>query len=148
MKSSMTEIYLWLKTLHILSVIAWAGGMLILPYIYILLVKQPENKDLYLNLARLLIRRMINGAMIFAYITGGGLFWVLMQNGGMTHSWLHNKITIALLLSGCHGFLSGGLRRMRNKGAAPKSLRYYQTFAAVITLSIVAIVILAVQKPM
>lgn len=144
----MTEIYLWLKTLHILSVIVWAGGMLILPWLYVMLVKQPQNKDMLLNMIGLLIRRYINAAMIFAYITGGGLFWVLIQNGGMTHSWLHNKITIALLLSGCHGFLSGGWRRMRNKGAEPKSLRYYQIFAAIISLSIVAIVILAVQKPM
>lgn len=149
--ADMTELYLWLKTLHILSVITWAGSMLLLPWLFVILAKQWANPDkelLLLELIRLLIKRVINFTMIATYLTGGGLIYVFVKTGVPQEGWLHTKIALVLILSGCHGLLSRSLRKIIRQGDEPKSLRFYYGIAAVITLCIAGAVMLVVLKPM
>lgn len=147
----MTELYLWLKTFHLLSVITWAGSMLLLPWLFILLVKHQANPDkelLLLEIIRLLIRRVINFAMLATYLTGGGLIWVLSQTGSPIEGWLHSKLTLVLLLTLCHGLLSRSRRKIVSQGGEPKPLKFYYTLAATITICIIGAVFLVVHKPM
>ena len=146
----MIELYLWLKTLHLISVITWAGSMLLLPWLFVILVKHHANPDkelLLLEIIRLLIKRAINFAMITTYITGGGLIWVLTQTGGLIEGWLHAKLTLVLILTVCHGLLARSRRKITQHGDAPKSLRFYYTIAAIVTICIFGAVFLVVQKP-
>lgn len=145
----MTEIYLFFKWLHLFSVLAWAGAMLALPWMFVVLLRMRANPDkeiAVLELIRLFNRRIINWAMVASYLTGGALLYILVQTGGANQGWLHSKITLAVALSACHGFLARNVRLML-KGQEPASLRAYQLFALVITLLIAVITYLATNKP-
>ena len=125
--------------------------MLLLPWLFVLLIKYEANPDkelLLLEIIRLLIRRIINFAMIATFITGGGLIWVLTQTGGVMQGWLHSKLTLVLILTICHGLLSRSRRKIVTQGDAPKPLKFYYTLAATITVCIAGAVFFAVHKPM
>ena len=146
----MITYFLWFKTLHLFSVILWAGSMVLLPWLFVMLAKSNGNPDkelLLLGIIRHLIKRVINAAMIASYLTGGGLIWVLTQTGGLVQGWLHVKITLVLILTACHGIQARSLRKMLKAGDPPKSACFYKAIAFISLACVMGAVYLAVQKP-
>ncbi len=139
-------LYLWIKALHIISVIAWMAGMLYLPrlMVYHTMAQVGSDKsETFKVMERRLLKAIINPAMIVAWLAGLYLAW---EGGWYSDPWFHAKLTLVLILSGVHGMMSRWVKDF----AADKntrSTRYYRIANEVPTVLMIGIVLLVVLKP-
>lgn len=143
----MTDLYLWAKTLHIVSVVAWMAAMFYLPRLMVYHVAAERGSvqsETFKVMERRLLKLICNPAMISTWIFGLLLAW---QGGFFADGWLHAKLALVLVLSGLHGFLSRCVKDFaadRNR----RSARFYRIINEVPTVLLVLIVILVIFKPM
>jgi len=140
------ELYLWLKALHIIAVIAWMAGMLYLPRLYVYhCAAEPgsDQSETFKAMERRLLRAIIDPAMIATWALGLMLAWLGDLWG---QPWFHVKLALVLALSGYHGLLARWWRHFANdqnrRGPA-----FYRAMNEVPTILMIAIVILAVVEP-
>ena len=139
-------LYLWIKALHVIAIIAWMAGMLYLPRLFVYHSETPKGSiqsDTFKIMERRLLKAIINPAMIAAWVLGLVLVW---QGGWYASGWLHAKLLLVLILSGFHGFLS----RLVKDFAADRNTRparFYRMINEVPTLLMISIVILVIVKP-
>ena len=137
---------LWVTALHVVAVIAWMAGMLYLPRLFVYHAETPAGSpqsETFKIMERRLLKAIINPAMIVTWIAGLWLAWnVFAFQGG----WLHAKITLVVLLSGLHGYLSASTRRFAGD-ANTKSAKHWRIVNEVPTVLMIAIVILVIVKP-
>lgn len=139
--------YLWLKALHIISVIAWMAGMLYLPRLYVYHANAAKGSELSETLKvmeRRLLRFIINPAMGSAFFFG---ILMLVSNPELLHQgWIHAKLTLVLGLGAVHGLYSKW-RKVFERDENMRPAKFYRIWNEVPTLMLVIIVILAVVKP-
>lgn len=144
--SSLAEIYIYLKALHIISIILWMLGMLYLPRIYSYHAAAAPNSEadtLLQTMEQRLSRTLITPSMILAFVTGILLiFSVSWQLGG----WFHLKFLLVILLAGLHGMLSKHKKNFAN-GTNQKDASFFRTLSLISAGFMIVIVILAVIKP-
>jgi protoporphyrinogen IX oxidase len=139
-------LYLWLKALHVIAVIAWMAGMLYLPRLFVYHAdtqKGSIQSETFKIMERRLLKAIINPAMIVTWVLGLYLVW---DGGWYTSGWLHAKVLLVLILSGLHGVY---VRRLKDF-AADKNTRpakYYRILNEVPTVLMIGIVILVIVKP-
>ncbi len=139
-------LYLWIKALHVISVIAWMAGMLYLPRLFVYHCDAPKGSiqsDTFKIMERRLLKAIINPAMVATWVFGLILIW---QGGWYMDGWLHAKVLLVLILSGLHGVY---VRRLKDF-AADKNTRpakYYRILNEVPTVLMIGIVILVIVKP-
>jgi putative membrane protein len=140
--------YLWLRALHIISIIAWMAGLLYLPRLYVYHCQQATGSpasETFKVMERRLLRFIMNPAMIASFVFGIWLIWELGE-GAWSAGWLHAKILLVLLLAAVHGAMAKWRRDFeldRNR----HSERFYRILNEVPTVLMIGIVILAVVKP-
>lgn len=146
----MSEYYLVIKSLHVVSVIAWMAGMLYLPRLFVYHVDAISGGELDKTLQvmeRRLLRLIINPAMIFSLISGLILVYITqVWNPQVSGGWFHAKAGMLLLMFACHGFLA----RYRKDFAAGKnkhSKKFFRILNEVPTILMIVIVFLVVIKP-
>jgi putative membrane protein len=139
--------YLWLKALHILSVMAWMAGMLYLPRLYVYHASAKQGSELSETLKimeRRLLRFIINPAMIASFVFGG---WMLALNPALLHQpFMQVKLLLVVAMTAAHGFLA----RCRRAFASDKntySARFYRILNEAPTLLLIGIVILVIVRP-
>ena len=136
--------YIWIKTFHIVFVIAWMAAVFYLPRI---LVNIAEAGDEPAVRARLVLmgRRLFHfGHVMFGLAVLLGLaLWLHFGIGG---GWLHAKLVlVALLLA--YFIVSGRWLKGVDAGRALPSARAMRWFNEVPVLVLVAIVWLVLAKP-
>jgi putative membrane protein len=144
----MESAYLWVKSLHIVSVIAWMAGMLYLPRLYVYHCDAAPGSELSEKLKvmeRRLLRAIINPAMIATFVFGG---WLLLIPGVVDWSawWIHAKLTLVLAMAGMHGVFSRW-RKDFEADANKRSARHYRIANEIPTVLMIGIVFLVVLKP-
>lgn len=138
--------YLVIKALHIISVIAWMAGMLYLPRLYAYHAGVPvgsETSELFKVMERRLLRLIINPAMIATFVFG---IILIVQTDAMQQGWFHAKLTLVILMSGIHGWLSV-IRKKFERDENTKSPRFYKILNEVPSVLLIGIVFLVVLKP-
>ncbi len=143
----MIEYYLFIKAIHIISIIAWMAGMLYLPRLYVYHVDAKKGSELDEKLKimeRRLLRIIINPAMILSLITGLTLISILGKEdlGG----WFHVKATLLLFMFFVHGLLAR-YRKCFAKGENKHSVKFYRILNEVPTILMILIVFLVIMKP-
>jgi putative membrane protein len=139
---------LWIKALHIISVIAWMAGMLYLPRLYVYHCRTEAGSasaQMLEVMERRLLRGIINPAMAAAFVFG----ILLLATPGLIDwglGWIWVKLACVLALGGLHGALSRW-RRDFAAGANRHSERFYRIANEVPTVLLTVIVVLAVVKP-
>ena len=143
------DIYVWLKALHIISVVAWMAGLLYLPRLFVYHCAAEagsQQAKTFEIMERRLLRAIMNPAMILSFGLGGAL---LSQPGVVDWSgdiWIYLKLVFALLLVVLHHCLA----RWRIDFVAGKNhfdARFYKRMNEAPTLALIVIVILVVVKP-
>ena len=140
------DLYLWIKAVHVIAVIAWMAGMLYLPRLFVYHVDSERGSvqsETFKVMERRLYRAIINPAMIIAWAAG---LWLAWKGFGFMGGWLHAKIALVVAMSGMHGYLGGAVRRFaedRNQ----KPARHWRIVNEVPTVLMIAIVILVIVKP-
>ena len=141
------EIYLWLKALHVIAVIAWMAGILYLPRLFVyhaMQVPGSEMSEIFKVMERRLLRYIMNPAMIISFFLGG---WLIIINPDLLEeSWMQFKIIALVIMTGVHASLS----RWRRFFAIDKnsfSPRFFRIINEAPTVLMIVIVLLAVVKP-
>ena len=140
------DAYLWVKSIHVIAVIAWMAGMLYLPRLFVYhCAAKPgsETSETFKIMERRLLRFIINPAMIVTWIAGLWLAWEIFEFKG---GWLHAKILLVVLMSGVHGYLSKATRLFA-QDKNTKSAKHWRIVNEVPTVLMILIVILVIVKP-
>lgn len=140
------DFFLWFKTLHVISVIAWMAGLLYLPRLFVYHCEaEPgsEKAETFKVMERRLLRAIMNPAMIAAWLFGLAAAW---WGGTFADGWFHAKMVLVLGLTGAHMAMAKWRREFaedRNK----RRQEFYRIANEVPTALMIAIVILVIMKP-
>jgi len=139
-------LYLWLKSAHVIAIIAWMAGMLYLPRLFVYHCDAEggsKQSETFKVMERRLLRFIVNPAMIASW--GLGL-WLAWEGAFFSSAWLHAKIALVVLMSGVHGYFSMAVRAFaEDRNSRPA--RHWRIMNEVPTLLMIAIVVLVVVKP-
>jgi len=137
---------LWVKALHVISVIAWMAGMLYLPRLFVYhaeAAKGSETSEAFKIMERRLLKAIVNPSMLLVFATG---FVLLYLTEDWRDGWWQAKIILVLGLAGLHGFFARCVRTFA-QDANERSARFYRILNEAPTILMVLIVVLAVVKP-
>ena len=138
------SLYPWIKTAHLVFVIAWMATVFYLPRILVNLTEttgQPDVQTRLLMMGRKLYRFGHN-MFGLALILGLVLWFYFHISGG----WLHAKLAlVALLLA--HFIIAGRWLKGVEKGRALPSSKALRWFNELPVLLLVAVVYLVLAKP-
>jgi putative membrane protein len=138
--------YLWVKAAHVIFVIFWMAGLLMLPRFFAYHQESdpasPENA-LWIQRERKLISIIMNPAMIAVWAFGLAL---LVSSGSAVEHWFQAKFFVVIALSAYHGWLSKYARDLEQgqRRISGKALRLLNEVPGI---GIVIIVFLVVVKP-
>ncbi len=138
--------YLWVKALHVISMVAWMAGMLYLPRLFVYHVEAGAGSpqaSTFAVMEQRLLRFIMNPAMILVLVTGA---WLVYAGEHWREGWLHAKVLLVIVMTGCHGLLAGSRRRLA-AGTDRRSSRFYRIVNEVPTVLLILIVILVIVKP-
>ncbi len=137
---------LWIKALHIISVIAWMAGLLYLPRLYVYHCDSKsgsKQSETFKLMERRLYRAIMMPAMILSWVFGA----TLLHLGGVgAEAWMLSKVVMVVCLTGFH-FLLGHYRLAFEQDRNNHSAKFYRLINEVPTLLMVGIVILVVVRP-
>jgi protoporphyrinogen IX oxidase len=135
---------LWIKSLHLVFVVAWFAGLFYLPRLYVYHAQSSDSISLerFKVMERKLYRGIMTPCMVLALVFGTWLWLGYGFHGG----WLRAKLTLVLLLVGYHFWL-GKLRGDFARDASRRSPIFYRWINELPLVFLVAIVILVVVKP-
>ena len=141
-----TGFYLWLKSLHVIAVIAWMAGMLYLPRLFVYhceAERGSKQSETFKVMERRLLRAIMNPAMIVTWVVG---LWLMWAGGFLSSGWMHGKLLLVVAMSARHGFLSRWVRAFATDQNL-HSQKFYRFINEVPTLLMIFIVILVIVKP-
>jgi putative membrane protein len=141
-------LYPWIKSLHVISLIAWMAGIFYLPRLFVYhcgLVRGSAESERFKVMERRLLKQIMTPAMIATWVFG--LLLVLTPGVIDWHAgWWHVKLTLVILMSGFHG-ASSKWRREFMEDRNTKSHKFYRIANEVPTLLMMVIVIMVIVKP-
>ncbi|OZB21718.1 MULTISPECIES: CopD family protein [unclassified Acidiphilium] len=146
--AALAPAYRFLLALHVIAVILWMAGMIVLPAIYAqhrTIGRALADQAGFAALERTIFKMIVNPAMYAAW--GFGVLLILTPRAIAWGAWWWRiKVAAVLLLSWYHGALSAWRRQLRD-GGGRHGVRFYQTATAIPVGFIVLIVALVVIQP-
>ena len=139
-------LYLYVKALHIVAVIAWMAGMLYLPRLFVYhAASRPgsEQSETFKVMERRLLKAIMTPAMIVTWLLG---IYLVLEGGFLTAGWFYAKFVLVLAMSGFHGLLARYQGQFAHD-ANQHTQRFYRIINEIPTVILVLIVVLAVAKP-
>ena len=131
---------LWVKALHIISVIAWMAGMLYLPRLFVYhaeAARGSEASETFKVMERRLLKAIVNPSMILVFLTG---FTLVYLTGDWRDGWWQAKFILVLGVAGLHGYFARCVRSFaedRNERPA----RFYRFLNEAPTILMIFIVV-------
>ena len=146
------NIYLLLKSIHLIAVISWMAGLLYLPRLFVYHAESMKNKksdDLILTfqvMERRLFIYIMNPAMIVSWIFGILLIHTVGLDN-LSSFWLQLKLLFVFILTIYHFFLFNCLSKFaENRNFY--SARFYRIINEIPTILLIGIVFIIVFKPL
>lgn len=140
------DLFLWIKALHVIAIIAWMAGMLYLPRLFVYHVDAEPGSvqsETFKVMERRLLKAIINPAMIAAWVLG---LWLAWELEAWRDGWFHAKFTLVLAMSALHGHLSKCVKTFA-KDENTRTARYYRILNEGPTVLMIGIVIFVIVKP-
>jgi putative membrane protein len=142
------HLYLWIKALHVISLIAWMAAMFYLPRLYVYHCQVPAGSaesERFKVMERRLLKQIMTPAMIATWVFG----ILLVLTPGIiswTQGWWYVKLVSVILLTGFHGAMSKWRKDFLNdRNRRPE--RFYRIANEVPTVLMFVIVIMVIVKP-
>lgn len=142
------DIYVWIKAMHVISVIAWMAGIFYLPRLFVYHVEQrqsvPDMVPVLQVMERRLLQAIMTPAMIATWLFGlimigmGGFDW------GAAWSWI--KLASVVAMTVFH-FWCAKERKALVGGTAKMTGRGYRMMNEVPTVLMIIIVIAVIVRP-
>ena len=141
--------YPWIKSLHVIAVIAWMAGLFYLPRLFVYHTEQvpagSETDEMFQTMERRLLRAIMNPAMIATWVFG----LLLVMTPGIV-SWLDvwpwMKAGAVLGMTWFHHWC-GRRRSDFLNGQNSRTGRHYRIMNEVPTLLLVVIVVSVIARP-
>lgn len=132
------------KVLHLVAAFAWFAGLLYLPRLFVYHAGCDDDigKARFCQMESRLYWRIMLPAMVAVW-----LFGLLLVATAPRGWWVVGKMALALLLVGYHLYC-GFVIRAFARGRVPHSARFFRFFNEVPALVLIALVALAVYKPL
>lgn len=138
---------LWVKALHVFFMVAWMAGIFYLPRLFVYFA---ENEDANTrSVFKVMQRRLWFFVAPFALLTlifGVWLIGIYGMDWFRASSWLHIKLTLLVGLYAYYGYLYFIMRDLAQDRNI-RSPKFYRFLNEAPVLVLLAIVILAVVKP-
>ncbi len=146
------------RGLHIIAVIAWMAGLLMLPRLYAYQTgAQPggELEQKMIVASRALQRIILTPAMLIAWALGlhlAATYLIGDWSGGVGEAlvrvpaWFWAKLVFVLALSGYHGFLISSGKKLA-RGERPRSERFWRMTNELPFIVAIVVVLLATLEP-
>lgn len=136
---------LWLKAFHVVFVVTWFAGLFYLPRLFVYHASAADTigRERFQVMERRLFVIMSIGAVLTIAL-GAAMLWREPAYLGL--GWMHFKLTLVALLVVYHLWCHRLMRRLRN-GESARSQTWYRWFNELPGVFLIAIVILAVVKP-
>jgi putative membrane protein len=144
----LTDAYPWIKSLHIISMVAWMAGLLYLPRLYVYHAMAPIASDgsaTFKVMERRLFRGIMNPAMGATWLFGvalAGTPGVVDWRMG----WIWAKLGLVAGLTIFHSLL-GRWQTAFSADCNTHSTRFFRRINELPTVALIAIVFLVVVKP-
>jgi len=135
---------LWVKSFHIVFLVAWYAGLFYLPrlFVYHAMADDEASSERFKVMERKLFRGIMMPCMVLTLALGTWL-WL---GWGFRGGWLHAKLVLVVLLL-VHHFWLGTFVGIFARDANTRSHVFYRWINEIPLLYLVAIVILVVVKP-
>ena len=140
--------YVWIKALHVISVIAWLAGMLYLPRLFVYhcaAAPGSPQSETFKVMERRLMRAIINPAMVAAFVFGA-IMVLALSPAIWNEGWWWAKVVFLVGMFTLHGFLSIW-RRDFEADRNTRPARFYRIMNEVPTVLMIGIVIFVVVRP-
>src|SRR5206468_912125 len=114
---------LWIKALHVFSVVAWFAGLFYLPRLFVYHAQAADDisHDRFVVMERKLYRGIMTPAMVLTIVFGAWMWLGYGFRGG----WLYAKLVLVAILVAYHFWL-GAMLRAFARGANVHSHVYYR----------------------
>ena len=141
--------YLWLKAFHIIAVTAWKGGLFYLQPLFVYHADtQPhcEASELFKTMERRLLKAIMYPAMIVSWALGLTLAWEtgVLQDWPL---WFVIKAVAVIAMTAFNLWL-GQFVQAFGRDERPRPARFFRAINEFPTILLIAIVIVAVLKPL
>ena len=139
-------IYLWIKALHIIAMVAWFAGLFYLPRLFV--YHAQTHDSLSQERFNVMQHKLLHVIMIPAAVITllSGLMMLYLAPIWLKQPWMHVKLFAVLCLVVFHIMCyQHHLRFLRNQNT--KTHYYFRFFNEVPTLFLILIVIMVVVKP-
>ena len=140
--------YLLVKSFHIIAIIAWMAGLLYLPRLFVyhsMAEVGSVRAQTFKLMERRLLKNIMNPAMILSWFFG--LYMLYLNVSLLQETWMIAKLICVILMTYFHMKFCK-MRRLFEADEIPRSDKYYRYWNEAPTVTMVAIVILAVVKPL
>ncbi len=137
---------LWLKALHVVFVVTWFAGLFYLPRLFVYHVATTDEPGLarFIIMERRLFAIMTVGALLTVAF---GIAMLILAPPYLQAGWLRAKLVLVAGLIAYHATCYQLMRSLR-AGRRTHSQRWLRLYNEVPVLFLVAIVVLAVVKPL
>lgn len=142
----LADYYTLIKALHIIFVIYWMAGLLMMPRFYVYHhqadLGSTEDKNWLEREARL-IKIILRPAMGISWILG---LTMMMVGDLYLVPWFHAKFLLVFIMTGFHEVMIADHKKF-SRDERPRSEKKYRMLNELPSVLIIGIVILAVMKP-
>jgi len=138
--------YLWLKALHIIAVIAWMAGMLYLPRLFVYHAAAKPGSDqseTFKTMEFRLLKFIMAPAMIVTWIAG---IVLMLQGQWLAAGWFQVKFAAVFIMTVLHGLFTHWVNEFQYD-RNDHSQKFYRVINEIPTGLLIIIVILATVKP-
>ena len=146
--NALIPLYPWIKSFHIIAMVAWMAGMFYLPRLFVYHCDTKPGStgsERFKVMEWRLMKQIVDPAMIATFFFG----ILLVLTPGIvdwTAGWWHVKLLCLLLLTGFHGAMSKW-RRDFMEDRNTRGHRFYRIANEVPTLLLMVIVVMVIVRP-
>jgi putative membrane protein len=135
---------LWIKSFHIVFVVAWFAGLFYLPrlFVYHAMAEDVPSRERFKVMERKLYVGIMAPGAVLTLVFG---LW-LWLGYGFSGGWLHAKLVLVAVLVAYHLWCGKLLKDFRD-GRNTRSHVWYRWFNEIPTVILLGVVILTVVKP-
>lgn len=139
------NLYLWIKALHVMAIIAWMAGLFYLPrlFVYHAQVGPGPQSETFKVMEDKLLRIIMRPAMTVSWLTG---LYLATAGEHWRDGWFHAKFALVIAMTAAH-FYDAVLAKQFAVDANTRSHVFFRYVNEVPTLLMMAIVALVIVKP-
>ena len=142
------DAYLWIKALHLISVISWMAGLLYLPRLFVYHCDAENGSELSekLKIMELRLLKLIMRPARIATLIFGAILMLSLDSDQWSSFWLLVKLACVILLYGAHDMMNKW-RIQFYMDVNSRTQKFYRVMNEVPTVLMVLIIFFVVLKP-